>query len=184
MQHTNSENHAQTVKVSPPSGELASVVNQCYQCAKCSAGCPVAPEMDLLPHQMVRLAVLGQVDRIVASKSIWLCLTCHTCGARCPNGIDVPALLDPIRHQVIAKNIQTDESSVPVFHKAFMKNVRRFGRVHELALVGDFKMKTKTFFADMKLGIDMFRKGRMRLLPKWPLGNKEVKELFKRSSVK
>src|SRR4030042_523697 len=119
-------------QVTPPVGDLSSVIHQCYQCGKCSAGCPVAPEMDLLPHQLVRLAVLGNMDRIVKSKSIWLCLTCHTCGARCPNGIDVPALLDPVRHQVIAKNIQTDETSVPVFHKAFMKNVRRFGRVHEL----------------------------------------------------
>ena len=63
----------------------------------------MASEMDLLPHQLVRLAVLGNSDRIVDSKSIWLCLSCHTCGARCPNGIDVPALLDPIRHQVRAE---------------------------------------------------------------------------------
>ncbi|HMK37414.1 MAG TPA: 4Fe-4S dicluster domain-containing protein, partial [Desulfomonilaceae bacterium] len=75
--------------VAPPAGDLASVINQCFQCGKCSAGCPVASEMDLMPHQLVRLAVLGNVDRIVQSKSIWLCLTCHTCGARCPNGIDV-----------------------------------------------------------------------------------------------
>lgn len=166
------------------SDKLVSVINQCYQCGKCSAGCPMAAEMDMLPHQMVRAAVLGFTDRIVKSKSIWLCLTCHTCGARCPNGIDVPALLDPIRHQVLAKNIETSKSNVPIFHRAFMKNVKRFGRVHELSLVGDYKMKTKTFFADMKLGMDMFRKGRMRLFPKWLFGNREVKSLFKKSSVK
>ena len=166
------------------SDHLISVINQCYQCGKCSTGCPVASEMDMLPHQMVRSAVLGLTDRIVNSKSIWLCLTCHTCGARCPNGIDVPALLDPIRHQVLARNIETSSSNVPVFHRAFLKNVNRFGRVHELALVGDYKMKTKTFFADMKLGMDMFRKGRMRLFPKWLFGNKEVKSIFKKSTVK
>ena len=165
----------------PLPAELASIINQCYQCGKCSAGCPVATEMDLLPHQMVRLAVLDDVERIVQSKSFWLCLTCHTCGARCPNGIDVPALLDPIRHQVLAKNIETSKSNVPVFHKTFMENVKRFGRVHELSLVGNYKMKTKTFLDDMKLGIDMFKKGRMRLLPKWPFGNSAVKEIFKKS---
>ena len=74
--------------------------------------------MDLLPHQLVRLAVLGNMDRIVESKSIWLCLTCHTCGARCPNGIDVPALLDPIRHQVLRENIATggDSAGTHVSH--------------------------------------------------------------------
>ena len=182
MQQALSKSTAGTVNLQ--SDELVSIINQCYQCGKCSAGCPVAPEMDLVPHQLVRAAVLGFTDRIIKSKSIWLCLTCHTCGARCPNGIDVPALLDPIRHQVLAQKIETSASNVPVFHRAFMKNVKRFGRVHELSLVGDFKMKTKTFFTDMKLGMDMFRKGRMRLFPKWLFGNKEVKTLFKKSAVK
>ncbi|MGO8880246.1 MAG: heterodisulfide reductase subunit C, partial [Desulfomonilaceae bacterium] len=49
---------ANQVRSTPMSADLMSVINQCYQCGKCSAGCPVAPEMDLLPHQLVRLAVL------------------------------------------------------------------------------------------------------------------------------
>ncbi|HMK35918.1 MAG TPA: 4Fe-4S dicluster domain-containing protein [Desulfomonilaceae bacterium] len=170
--------------VHPPAGDLASVINQCFQCGKCSAGCPVASEMDLMPHQLVRLAVLGNVDRIVQSKSIWLCLTCHTCGARCPNGIDVPALLDPIRHQVIRSNMSTAQSPVPTFHTAFLKNIRMFGRVHELSLVGVYKMKTKTYFDDMELGLTMFRKGKMHLLPHRSSHVSEVKEIFKQSSMK
>jgi heterodisulfide reductase subunit C len=171
-------------KVTPPSGELASVVQQCYACAKCSAGCPVASEMDLLPHQMVRLAVLGQVDRIVQSKSIWLCLTCHTCGARCPNGIDVPALLDPIRHQIIKQNIPAQDPTVPAFHKIFMQTIKTFGRVHELFLIGMYKMKTKTYFNDMELGWNMFKKGKIHLIPHFSGHLSEVKELFKQSGLK
>ncbi len=145
------------------------------------SGCP---EMDYLPHQLVRLAVLGNIDKIVNSKSLWLCLSCHTCGARCPNGIDVPALLDPIRHQVIQKGIETQEPSVPIFHTTFLKNVRMFGRVHELSLVGLYKMKTKTYFNDMELGWKMFRKGKMHLLPRISSNVGEVKQLFKDSSLK
>ena len=59
-------NMATSTKNSPMSADLVSVINQCYQCGKCSAGCPVAPDMDLLPHQLVRLAVLGDVDRIIS----------------------------------------------------------------------------------------------------------------------
>jgi heterodisulfide reductase subunit C2 len=165
-------------------GDLASVINQCYQCGKCSAGCPVAPEMDYLPHQMVRLAVLGEVGRIVNSKSIWLCLSCHTCGARCPNGIDVPALLDPIRHQVFQSGLARTDVKVPAFHETFMKNVRMFGRVHELSLVGFYKMKTGTYFDDMKLGMEMFRKGKMHIMPKMSPKCGEVKELFNKSRFK
>lgn len=169
--------------VSPPSGDLASIINQCYQCGKCSAGCPVAGEMDILPHQMVRHAVLGEIGPIVSSSSIWLCLTCHTCGARCPNGIDVPALLDPIRHQVLQQKMQTRESKVPIFHSTFLKTIRTFGRVHELTLIGLYKWKTKTFFDDMELGMQMFRKGKMHLMPHRSANLREVKEVFKQSSL-
>jgi heterodisulfide reductase subunit C len=170
--------------VSPLSGDLVSVVNQCYQCAKCSAGCPVAADMDLLPHQMVRLAVLGDIDPIVASRSIWLCLTCHTCGARCPNGIDVPALLDPIRHRVIREKAPVREPRIPAFHTTFLQNVRMFGRVQELVLIGMYKWKTKTFFEDMQLGLQMFRKGKIHLLPRRASNVGEVKEVFGQSSMK
>lgn len=171
-------------RVSGPAADLASVINQCYQCGKCSAGCPMASEMDLLPHQLVRLAVLGNSDRILDSKSIWLCLSCHTCGARCPNGIDVPALLDPIRHQVVQNKISTRESQVPAFHSIFMKNIRMFGRVHELSLIGMYKMKTKTYFSDMELGMQMFKKGRIHIIPHRSSHLSEVKEVFKQSSFK
>ncbi len=137
-----------------------------------------------MPHQMVRLAVLGNVDRIVQSKSIWLCLSCHTCGARCPNGIDVPGLLDPIRHQVLRSKASTQESKVPIFHKSFLQNIRMFGRVHELSLVGVYKLKTKTYFEDMELGMQMFKKGKMHILPHRSSHVSEVKEIFKQSSMK
>ncbi len=31
----------------------------CNQCGKCSAGCPIASEMDILPSQVIRMAQLG-----------------------------------------------------------------------------------------------------------------------------
>ncbi len=173
-----------TGKSSRLPANLESVVNQCYQCAKCSAGCPMASEMDILPHQMVRLAVLGDVQPIISSKSLWLCLTCHTCGARCPNGIDVPALLDPIRHQVVRDKVSTQEPQIPAFHEIFLKTIKWFGRVHELSLIGLYKWKTKTLFDDMELGMQMFKKGKIHVLPHRSSHVSEVKDVFKSSSMK
>ena len=45
----------------------------CYQCGKCSAGCPMAKYMDILPHQIIRFAQLGLKDELLASEAIWMC---------------------------------------------------------------------------------------------------------------
>jgi len=38
----------------------------CYQCGKCSAGCPMAAYMDVLPNQMIRMAQLGMQEQLLA----------------------------------------------------------------------------------------------------------------------
>ncbi len=69
----------------------------CYQCGKCSAGCPNVCEMDLLPNQIIRYAQLGLKDELLGSKSIWVCASCMTCDVRCPKGINVAEVLEAIR---------------------------------------------------------------------------------------
>ena len=72
---------------------------------------------------------------------------------------------------------------VPAFHTIFMKNIRMFGRVHELSLIGMYKMKTKTYFSDMELGMKMFERERFTYCLR-SSHKSEVKELFKQSSFK
>ena len=57
----------------------------CYQCAKCSAGCPVAEEMDLLPHQVIHAVALGEEAEVLDAETMWICAGCYTCAVRCPN---------------------------------------------------------------------------------------------------
>jgi len=72
-------------------------VYACYQCGRCSAGCPFAFEMDILPNQIVRLVQLGQEDELVQSKAIYLCASCFTCVSRCPKGIDIARIAEAVR---------------------------------------------------------------------------------------
>ena len=76
----------------------------CYQCGKCSAGCPMAFAMDVLPNQIIRLAQLGLEEEIAKSNTIWICASCYTCAVRCPRGVDLARVMEALRLLTLRKN--------------------------------------------------------------------------------
>jgi heterodisulfide reductase subunit C len=86
-------------KVEELSGEN---VHACFQCGKCSAGCPLADSMDILPNQVIRLLQLGDED-VLESETIWLCASCFTCATRCPKGIDLSKIMEALRTILLRK---------------------------------------------------------------------------------
>lgn len=68
----------------------------CYQCGKCSATCPLAPQMDIMPHQIVRYLQIG-LEQVFDAKSYWLCATCFSCETQCPRGLDVSKICEALR---------------------------------------------------------------------------------------
>ena len=101
----------------------------CNQCGKCSAGCPVAFSMDLLPSQVIRLAQLG-IDDVLDSQTIWTCAACLTCIARCPKGVDLPRIMEALREIALERGI------VPV---AVSLNPERIEELPQLAWIGGFR---------------------------------------------
>ncbi|TET37993.1 MAG: 4Fe-4S dicluster domain-containing protein [Dehalococcoidia bacterium] len=89
-------------KVEEISGET---LPSCYQCGKCSAGCPMSFAMDLLPNQIIRLVQLGLEEDIANSKTIWFCASCLTCSVRCPRGVDLSRIMEALRLITMRKNI-------------------------------------------------------------------------------
>lgn len=83
----------------------------CYQCGKCSAGCPMVSLMDLLPNQIIRLVQLGQVGDVLNSKTIWLCASCFSCTSRCPKGVDLAKVMEALRLLLLRKSTNYVESS-------------------------------------------------------------------------
>jgi len=73
----------------------------CYQCGKCSAGCPAISQMDLLPNQVIRYAQLGFTDELINSKTIWICASCLTCNIRCPKGINIAEIMEALRQVLL-----------------------------------------------------------------------------------
>jgi len=83
----------------------------CYQCGKCSAGCPMVSLMDLLPNQIIRLIQLGQVSDVLNSKTIWLCASCFSCTVRCPKGVDLAKVMEALRLLLLRKSTNYVEPS-------------------------------------------------------------------------
>ena len=73
----------------------------CYQCVKCSAGCPAALAMDMLPSQVIRYAQLGLVEKVLDSDTPWFCAACQTCYARCPKGVDLARIMEAVREIIL-----------------------------------------------------------------------------------
>ncbi len=69
----------------------------CYQCGKCTAGCPMASFMDPVPHGVMRLLQLGQVSRAMRTAAVWMCASCHSCASRCPRGVDLARVMESLR---------------------------------------------------------------------------------------
>jgi heterodisulfide reductase subunit C2 len=154
-------------------------IQDCYQCQKCSAGCPVAFAMDYKPNQVMQMVLLGMKERVLSCKTIWVCASCYTCSTRCPNDIDIAGVMDWLRQSALREGVVPAEKEVPLFHAAFLDSIRSHGRVHELGMMVRYKMKTGKFFDDFKLGWKMFKKGKLKLFPSGIKRKKEITELFR-----
>ncbi len=174
-QETNQNVNSFLSEVIQASGEK---IQACYQCQKCSAGCPVAYAMDILPNQILRHIQYGHREKVLTSKTIWICASCYTCSVRCPNNIDIAKIMDTLRSLALRSGAEPGEKDIPVFHSVFLDTIKSKGRIHELSLIIQLKLKTKDFFKDAALGWKMFRKGKIKLLPSRFGGGKEIQEIF------
>jgi len=78
-------------------------VYSCYQCGRCSSGCPFVFEMDILPNQIIRLVQMGREEELIGSKALFLCASCFTCQSRCPKGINIANVAEAVRHLIEPK---------------------------------------------------------------------------------
>ena len=151
---------------------------RCYQCGKCSAGCPMAGETSLRPHDVMRLVNLDQRERLLTSESIWLCLTCETCTERCPNGCDPARTMDALREMAVEASPGTAPRTVLAFHRSFLDQIRLTGRSFELGLVAEYKLRTGALLQDVSTVPGLVSRGKLGFIPRPIEGVKDVRRIF------
>jgi len=153
-------------------------IQNCFQCQKCSAGCPLNFAMDILPNQVFRHIQYGHRDKVLASKTIWLCASCHTCSTRCPNSIDIAKVMDTLREISSRSGAVPGEKKISLFHKFFLGLTKYTGRTWEPGM-GMYILQTGGLGGMMGWSMKMFLKGKIPIFPTFK-GGREFRKLFKK----
>jgi len=154
-------------------------ISVCFQCKKCSSGCPVARLTKSRPSEIMRQLHLGAGNELLENDLVWMCASCETCSARCPMGIDVAAVIDALRNLALARGASPQKGNVPLFNRAFLKTVETFGRSYEIGMITAYKIGTGKLMNDTEKFPAMLRKGKIALLPPRGGDKQTVKRIFK-----
>ncbi len=161
----------------------------CYQCRKCTNGCPVTFAMDLYPDEVIRLVIIGQPQTVLSCHTIWVCAACETCTTRCPNEVKIAELMDCLKQMAVQKGISCPQPRILTLHDTFLQNIKKRGRVFEASFLPQYFLRSGalrrmwqegTLRDEIKLGWQMRRKGRLPLLPKTISGKKEIRNILQR----
>jgi heterodisulfide reductase subunit C len=161
---------------------IEEMVALCYQCGTCSGACPVdaAGGMDYSPRAIMRLIQAGLEDEVLSSQTIWTCASCYHCVVRCPRDIEIADVMTQLRNVALKKGYKARKGKV--YNEGFMGIVRFHGRMWEPRLVVQYNLLTNpfNFIGLAPVGIKMFLKRKLRLLPDHPQGRAEIRGIFDR----
>jgi heterodisulfide reductase subunit B len=153
--------------------EIGQNVFLCYQCVKCTSGCPLADHFDLTPNQIMR-SVQFNDERALESKTIWLCAACQTCTTRCPQGLDIAAIMDTLRIEAKRRGLPPAIPEVDKFSTLFLRDIGLLGRLYEVGLMAGMNLVTGKLMKDMDMGLEMMKRRKLKLIPGFTRPPKKV----------
>ena len=83
--------------------------------------------------------------------------------------------------QAYAEGRTAAAPDIAAFHQSFLDTVSVLGRNYELGMVGLLKLRTRNFFQDVALGMKLFARGKLNLIPEYVRGNAEVRRTIRES---
>ena len=170
----------------------------CYQCRRCAAGCPVGEETGYVtPDRLIRMLILGDRQGALNNELVWKCVSCYTCGTRCPNDIQTARITETLKKISKKDHLKPLMNKVSHFHSTFVNSSIRWGRLNEMEFINLYELKNaltdlkhfqfKSIFNEMKtqskLGLNMLKRKRLHFGFQSAKGRKELKRLSKKAKT-
>ncbi len=107
----------------------------CYDCGKCSSGCPFLYKMDNTVNQIINYIKMGQKEKVLSSNAPWICSSCLTCSVRCPRDVDIAAVMEAVREYIMRN--EPERMKQIELTEEMKKNLPN------IALVGSYRKKSE-----------------------------------------
>jgi heterodisulfide reductase subunit C len=165
-----------------PGGEK---INRCIQCGTCSGSCPVSYAMDLQPREIIGLFRAGLIEKILQSRTIWICASCYQCASRCPSAIKITDIIYALKRIAMERKIYPDKFPVYALSSKFVDNVNRYGRNFELGLMMQFYLKTDPLrlLRMAPMGMKLAKSGRVSLKPKRIRAIEDIRKIIAKADT-
>jgi len=169
--------------------EVASIpacgkINECIQCGVCSGSCTTAAHWEYPPRKIIAMVRAGMKDEVLNSSSIWYCVSCYLCTARCPRDIKPSNIMHALEAIALKENYKPPTKTTTMY-RSFARSIEKNGRIYEFGFMLEYFLKTNPFSAlkMLPMAFNLLIHKRMPLLPKAVEGRRELNRMFRNIST-
>jgi heterodisulfide reductase subunit C len=154
----------------------------CLQCGSCGGSCPNGTDMEYTPRALFAMIAANQRDKVLSSNTMWNCVSCYLCTARCPQEIPITEIMYALKRMAISEG-KAQDSDAPHLAKTFTDLVDSYGRSFELGIATRYLMlkKPTSLLKGMGMGFSMFTKGRLALKPTKIRQTKQLQDIINKA---
>ncbi len=178
-EHAHGSSFLREVIRETPGGER---IVHCLQCGSCGGSCPNGPDMQHTPRTLFAMINANKRTEVLSCNTMWSCVSCYLCTTRCPQKIPITDIMYCLKRLAIREGLAKD-TDAPALAKTFTSLLDRYGRSFELGLASRFYLFNKplALLRMGPLGLSMFTRGRMSLIPKKIKGIEQLQAIIKKA---
>lgn len=144
--------------------------------------------MEYPPRKIIAMIRAGMRGEVLSSNSMWFCLSCYMCTARCPRGVQPTELAHALESLANQQGFRIRGTSTPAMYRSFVSSIKSNGRVHEFGMMLKFYLSILPELithpiATIKmapLGLKLFSHKRLPLMPTRIKGREDLSRIIRK----